>query len=82
MSLICMSYIKYTCLTRKNDGHFYLKLVKRTDAKVKCKCLEIIGALTPLDDVNAVKSATQLLHSYGHSHEPRVRTIAFKMMVS
>ncbi len=56
--------------------------MKRTDAKVKCKCLEIIGILTPLDDANAVKGATQLLHSYGHSHEPRVRTIAFKMMVS
>ncbi|ODM99761.1 Integrator complex subunit 4 [Orchesella cincta] len=57
------------------------KLVKRTDAKVKCKCLEIIGLLTPFDDSNAVKTALQLVHSYSHSHEPRVRTTAFKMML-
>lgn len=49
---------------------------------MKCKCLGIIGLLTTLSgSAQSVEAAMSLIQQYSHSHEPRVRTVAFKMMV-
>ncbi|KAJ8873576.1 hypothetical protein PR048_024394 [Dryococelus australis] len=58
-----------------------------TSHAVKCRCLELLGDLLPVSGASAPDLATaqatlHLIGDYGHCDEPRVRSAAFKAMMT
>ncbi|XP_071440620.1 integrator complex subunit 4 [Hetaerina americana] len=54
-----------------------------TSHSVKCKCLELIGSLLPVGGpADVTQSMIHLVGDFTHSQEPRVRSAAFKAMLS
>ncbi|XP_065337471.1 integrator complex subunit 4 [Cloeon dipterum] len=84
------SLLKLGCMLPSNSvGHQRLVALAKqylcdTSHTVKCKCLEVIGILLPIDGPNFKESSLAMLKfisSYTNYQEPRVRSSAFNSMI-
>lgn len=56
--------------------------LKDTNHSVKCKCLEIIGDLTPVCTGSQAEDILKLVSSYFNNDDARVRSQAFQTMIT
>lgn len=56
--------------------------LKDTNHTVKCKCLEIIGVLTPISTGKHAEEILKLISSYFNNDDARVRSQAFNTMIT
>lgn len=71
-----------------DNSAFHIKLVdiaknylKDVSHSVKCRCLEIIGALLPVNIGSELENILNLVENYFHSEDARVRSQAFSTMI-
>jgi hypothetical protein len=64
---------------------FPLQYLYDTSHTVKCKCLEIISGLLPIEGAafkEPAQAILKLISSYMNYQEPRVRSASFKALVN